>query len=699
VALTRYGSGVVLGLFALVPLIGGMSRLRRRLLRGSPGTVSTVATAVMAIFAVTLTAEALGTIGQYRRVSMCLALALVGTIAWFIGEPRTAPDDVVERSEPVSVSGRGARIIAAIAVGIVVASWTTRTIASLRHGMESVDTLWYHMPTAARFVQTGFVTRLHYFDSDPVTVFYPATSPMLHGFGIQLMGNDVLSPFMNLGWLALALLSAWSIGEPYGVAPVTLTGATIVLATPGMVTSQPGGAYTDVVGLALLLAAVALLVRCAIGATPRMPAVAVAALAAGLAAGTKFTLLAPVGVLTLVVGLQAVLHHARARERIREFGTWCGLVFGAGGFFYVRNALQVGNPLPFLSFGPLHLPTLHSSAPTFTVAQYLFRSSIVRGYYLPGLRDSLGPTWWAMIVLTIASSALLFTRDRSPLERSLGIVPVASLVAFLITPQFLGVADHPFYFVDNVRYATPALAVGLCLLPTLPFLLGSTRVWIGLLVLFGLLVATQWAPTIWAWSIPANLQRVIERIGFVDIVGGVVVGLIIAAIGTALAVARLRLPVVALGVVAMTAVVAGYPVQQAYLRRRYMSTPPMPHIYRWAQGQNDQRIALVGTTLQYPLYGARDSNRVQYLGAKGPNSSFTPIDTCPAWRRALNAGGYGWVVIAPPGFPAIGSPPVPREQRWTSSDRHARLVLTDVRPGHGSAVLFQLDGPLDPSGC
>jgi hypothetical protein len=698
VTVTRFGSAVVLGLVALVPLIAGMRRLQRRFLPGSLFAVSTVATAVMALFAVTATAEALGTFGQFRRVSMCLAL--VGSIAWFIGEPPAAANGAIGPSLPATVSGRYGRLISAIAVGIVVASWTTRTIASLRHGMETVDSLWYHMPTAARFVQTGFVTHLHYVDSDPVTVFYPATSPILHGFGIQLMGNDALSPFMNLGWLALALVSAWSIGEPYGAAPATLTGAAIVLATPGMVTSQPGGGYTDVVGLALLLAAVALLVRCAIAATPRLPTIAVAALAAGLAAGTKFTLLAPVGVLTLVVGLQAVLYHARTKERVREFGAWCGLVFAAGGFFYVRNALQVGNPLPFLSFGPLHLPTLHASAPTFTVAQYLFRSSIVHGYYLPGLRGSLGPTWWALIVLTIASSLLLFATDRSPLERSLGILPLASLVAFVVTPQFLGVADHPFYFIDNVRYATPALAAGLCVLPTLPFLLGSSaRASMSLLVLFGVLVATQWDAAIWAWSIPSNLQRVTERIGFVDIVGGVVVGVIVAAIGTALAVARLRLPVVALGVIGITAVVAAYPVQQAYLRRRYVSTPPMPHIYRWAQSENHQRIALVGTTLQYPLYGARDSNLVQYLGVKGPNDSFAPIETCPEWRRALNAGRYGWVVIAPPGFPAVGFPPTPPQQRWTNTDPHARLVLTDTRPGHGTVVLFRLTGPLDPSGC
>src|SRR5205085_3461046 len=41
---------------------------------------------------------------------------------------------------------------------------------------ETVDTLWYHLPQAARFVQTGSILHLHYFDNDPVTAFYPSRS-------------------------------------------------------------------------------------------------------------------------------------------------------------------------------------------------------------------------------------------------------------------------------------------------------------------------------------------------------------------------------------------------------------------------------------------------------------------------------------------------------------------------------------------
>ena len=139
--------------------------------------------------------------------------------------------------------------------------WCTKTVAAYHHGILSTDSLWYHMPFAARFVQDGSITSLHYVDSEPVTVFFPASSELFHSFGMLVMGNDLLSPLLNMLWLGLALLASWCIGKPFGVAPIAVAGSAVLFATPGLVGTQPGGAYDDVVGLALLLSSVALLVN------------------------------------------------------------------------------------------------------------------------------------------------------------------------------------------------------------------------------------------------------------------------------------------------------------------------------------------------------------------------------------------------------------------------------------------------------
>ena len=75
------------------------------------------------------------------------------------------------------------------------------------------------------------------------------------------MGNDVLSPLMNSGWLALALLAGWCVGRPFGAGVLTLSGAATLMAAPSLVATQPGGGYDDIVGLALLLASAAILVN------------------------------------------------------------------------------------------------------------------------------------------------------------------------------------------------------------------------------------------------------------------------------------------------------------------------------------------------------------------------------------------------------------------------------------------------------
>ena len=208
--------------------------------------------------------EALGAIYLFRTAAMVPVLAVVGLAGWWVGRQgsrRTSSEiEGAGRDLPEALSSR-ASVVALIATSVLVAEWGTRTVDAFHHGMLTTDTLWYHMPLAARFVQQGTITPLHYADSGPVTVFFPASSELFHGLGILLMGNDVLSPLINLGWMALALLAAWCVGKPFGVAPVTLTGVVVLLATPGLVATQPGGAYDDVMGLAL-----AALLRRAVGA-------------------------------------------------------------------------------------------------------------------------------------------------------------------------------------------------------------------------------------------------------------------------------------------------------------------------------------------------------------------------------------------------------------------------------------------------
>ena len=76
-------------------------------------------------------------------------------------------------------------------------------------------------------------------------------------------------------------------------------------------------------------------------------ALIVAGLAAGVALGTKLNLLAPFGLLTL--GVIAV----SAGYRWRATGIWVVSSLITGGFWFARNLINAGNPLPWIKAGPL----------------------------------------------------------------------------------------------------------------------------------------------------------------------------------------------------------------------------------------------------------------------------------------------------------------------------------------------------------
>ncbi|HEY5171075.1 MAG TPA: hypothetical protein VIK54_05040, partial [Acidimicrobiia bacterium] len=572
----------------------------------------------------------------------------------------------------------------------------------LQHGIvTSADTLWYHLPVAARFVQTGYTSRLHFVDGGSYTAFFPASSELLHALGMVFLGNDTLSPLLNLGWLALALLAAWCVGRPFGVASLSLLGAAVVLATPELVLDDGGSALNDIVGLALLLAAIAVLVNALQGDDRnaiRPAALACAGLAAGLALGTKFTIIAPVAALTIGV----IVLGAR-REKLRRAALWLIVVIATGGYWYVRNLLRVGSPLPSLRLGVGPLRFTHVPSPaTSTVSGYLFDRHVWSAYFLPGLQQAFGPAWWAVFGAAAAGCLLAAFVAPGRWERMIALVGIASFVAFLFSPQILSVGHAPVYFVVNARYVASALIVGLVVLP-----IAATRFDRGgLLVLTAaytcILAATQFDAKLWdnaKTTIAGQTQGAWPR------VWGALIGV---AVFVLLVIWRgLRsgeshrwqakahaLPVVAVVIVALLG--AGYAVERTYLRHRYAG-PPLLAIDRWAREVHHARIAIAGFFLQYPLYGSDLSNHVQYVARRGPHGVSSRITDCGSWRRAVNDGRYDFVVATTPGFPFATKQP-PLEEMWTRSDPAAHLLLHESSGG-AQAWLFRIDGKLDPSSC
>jgi hypothetical protein len=254
---------------------------------------------------------------------------------------------------------------------------------------------------------------------------------------------------------------------------------------------QPGDAKNDTAGLFFLLASAAVLVNADANARagrerPALPtgALIVAGLAAGLALGTKLNLLAPFAFLTL--GVIAI----SAGYRWRATCIWVASSLATGGFWFARNLVNAGNPLPWIQAGPLPGPDqldINIRHPA-NVAHYLLPpdGGVIRHHLIPGLHDSFGALWPLVLVAVIGGFLLAIFRGRTPLIRMLGIVALLSGLAYLVTPlTAAGPEGDPTAFTTNLRYASPAIGLGAMLLAVdsgllkprvQPWLLGSLAI-------------------------------------------------------------------------------------------------------------------------------------------------------------------------------------------------------------------------------
>lgn len=583
-------------------------------------------------------------------------------------------------------------LVAVGAVAVVFAHWGLTTADVLSRGIFNFDSLWYHMPFAVEMAESHSVTGLHYTETVFTNWFYPQNSELLHAVGILLTDRDTLSLFLNFGWLAVAFLAAWCIGRPYGRAPLAVVAAAVILECHTLVVREPGAAKNDLMAAALLLAAIAILIN-----SSRRPgwSLAVAGLATGMAVGTKSTALAMALALTV-----AVIVLAPAGRRWAAAGWWFLAGVAGGGYWYLRNLVVAGNPIPQVeSLGPITLPhpeQLQGGRPDFSIAHYATDTAVWRDYFGPGLDNAFGALWPLVVGAAIGGSlvALLWGRDR--VLRWMGAVALFGLLTYLFTPlSAAGAEGMPVGFGINIRYAIPALLAGIALLAVATRGRGAWS-WAFLIAALLVLPITDRADAVvrdpdrlFAWGLAALFV------------------LIPAALLLARHRGASRLAVASgFAVLALAIAAIGYPLQRDYLDDRLANADPARSIpgmdldsaYRWARRVAGARIGLAGTTagfLEYGFYGTDLSNRVRYLGEKAPHGGYRPIPTCARFRAAVDAAELDYLVTAPfLNFIEPGEPVSSPEAGWLRGEPAVTPIDRE-----GPVTVWRVDGRLDPSAC
>src|SRR3954447_9392380 len=467
-------------------------QLRRRLLPGWGGPPAHLADAVLAVALLTVLLQLLGAFGILVAGVLIPAALLVGLGVHFAARgaflahtPTKAPRSGVAWP-PAPTIPLLQTLLALAAAAFVAAHWATGLQDVWGRGMLTFDTLWYHGPFAARIADTGSVWGMHFTDPLYLNWFYPENSELLHGAGIVLFDRDLFSPLVNFGWLGVALLAGWCIGRPYGVAPLSLVAVCIAMDTGPMVPREAGTPATDTVPVALLLAAVAILINAWAmrekrgeegGPSLRFPAshplgaLFVAGLAMGVALGSKLTISGASA--AMAVGVIFLVPPGVRRKAVAVF--LAGVV-ATTGFWFLRNLIHAGNPLPWVRhIGPIDLPGPNrglEGRDDFTVAHYILSNpstSLWRAYFLNPIENLLGPLWFLILGGASAGAVLAVWRPRSRAVRLAGAVAIVAAIAYAFTPlTAAGPEGHPLAFGINLRYLTPGLALGLALVPLEP---------------------------------------------------------------------------------------------------------------------------------------------------------------------------------------------------------------------------------------
>ena len=707
--------GGSLSLVVIVVALGfGAFHLRSWIVPRYTGALARLAELVLAAAAFVLILQVLGSFGLLRAGWIPAACAIAGVGSGLLARAKAR---AAGPADPISAP-RASRVGLLIAVGVVswtVAEWSLPTLLSLDRGMFGGDSVWYHMPTSARFAQEGSIVSLHFTDPLQLAVwYYPHTYELLNGAGIAMFDSDFLASLMNLGWLAVGFLAAWCVGRPYGLGPATVVCAGLVFNSGLMWETQAGEARNDMMTLALLLALAAFLLN---GREPESGHAGVSGdavtrwiridtgslvligVAGGLAVSTKLTMLLPVGI--VVLGVILFREPAARRRTLAVLG---GALLVTGAYWYGRNLMHAGNPLPLLqALGPIDLPGPEQMQlfprPPHSVAGYLLDPSIYRHWFIPQLDNALGPLWPLLIAGGLAS-AVFALRERDSVIRILAAAALITAIVYILTPiGASGPEGQPKGFFTNTRYLMAALLFGLILVPLArPLRESLSRRNQVLGALCAAFAATTVATLPW---FPGYL------------VGALVITAAVVWLPIALARLRLRgrmgrgaVACAAFAALAL-ALVLGRAQEAQLIEQRYADPEPFFReagpvaAFDWAREVRDSRVGVVGAGqvffTQYGWYGADLSNHVQYVGVEGPNGAFRLARTCGELRASVNAGNYDYLVTTRFGtdtarrqdFPVWG---------WLRGDNALGKLLTE-RVYPQQAWVYEVTGELDPGAC
>lgn len=288
----------------------------------------------LAVYLVSLATSAFGTLAALPVTVGAGVCALVGWIACRRFGP--APSHELPNDGDRFVAIAGGAVLASVLI-----AYAARAVLG---GTPFIfDDFSYHAVQPAYWVRAGRLTLgLGNYQS-----YYPHNAEMLSAWLMLPYRADGQAGLACLYWALLTAAAVYALGRGQGLGGAATVAAALVLASGVVLRRQKTFSAADLAGPALALAALAMLSPLSERASERRccyAALAYAGLFAGLAAGTKASLLLvpAVGALWLLLVWTRRRGWSAAIAATALFSACAALT---GGYWYLRNALLTGNPL------------------------------------------------------------------------------------------------------------------------------------------------------------------------------------------------------------------------------------------------------------------------------------------------------------------------------------------------------------------
>ena len=613
-------------------------------LEGGPATalLAWVVIVIALSTALGLLLGALGIFGRWQLIAGAAVIFIAAELIW----RRSG-----RRVQPLSIDRIEFDRWAMAGFALVLAGWIAGTKVGWNAALVGFDTLTYHMPFALSFAFEDGLRNYTFVDVSYLHHFYPAGSELLHAIGLALVGRDLLSDFLNLGFAMISMLSAWCLGARLGSARIGMLAITPVMVSMIMLRQQAGTASSDVGAVALVLAAFALAAM-ALDRDSRPSGgsssawLGLAGVAAGLAIGIKLTAGAPMAVLSLWVLITAWRNGSARRGAILFFA---GLIL-IGLPWELRNLLLAGNPLPFIhGIGPIDLPSperrFEGRSP-FSVAHYIVNPSgiALTDYFLPAMQNVLG--WgWPLILLLAACGSLWAVLRGGSRDRAIGLAALIGALVYLVTPfSAAGPDGFPVGFEWNLRYLSPALMLGLVLSAGWASRLDPERRlsrWLPGLLLALAVATTATSNVLFVWK---------------TLDAAWIAAVIVLFAGSIYLIRRYpgRVTPIVVSAFAVAAFGIGLADRARYLERPTGETPSYYlgdlHLQAEAGRMDGTRIGFTGqlaALAQYRLRGADFGTEVSYIGVEEPNGGFRAVRSCRELEQVIRDQGIEVVIATP----------------------------------------------------